>query len=175
MREKQATSKRRVRTVVLLKLDEAVGVGAIVFGMLNRKRGKDIEFSWENTLTFNGETGPYVQYAHARLCSILRKAGRPVPESPDLSLLTHDAEWALVKDLERFGREIRAACEQYEPSFIVRYLLELAQSFTRFYDQCRVLTDDEALCGARLALVDAVRQVIETGLGLLCIRAPERM
>ena len=154
---------------------EAVGVGAITFGMLNRKRAKDVEFSWENALTFNGETGPYVQYAHARLCSILRKAGRPVPESPDFSLLTHEAEWALVRLLEKFPRQVAAACAQYEPSFIVRYLLDLAQGFTRFYDQCRVLGEDEALSDARLALVDLVRQVIKAGLDLLCIKAPERM
>lgn len=154
---------------------EAVGVGAVIFGTLNRKRVRDIEFSWENALTFNGETGPYVQYAHARLCSILRKAGRPVPEHPDWSLLKHDAEWELVKELGRFPTAVASAVDQYEPSFVVRYLLDLSQDFTRFYDQCRVLGDDEALTGTRLALVETVRQVLQTGLGLLCIRAPERM
>jgi arginyl-tRNA synthetase len=154
---------------------EAVGIGAIIFGTLNRKRNKDIEFSWDNALTFNGETGPYVQYAHARLCSILRKANRDIPESPDFTLLSHDAEWALVKQLSRFPGEITAACEACEPSFIARYLLDLSQALTKFYDQCRVLGDDENLTGARLALVDCVREVIHTGLGLLCIRAPERM
>lgn len=157
---------------------EAVGVGAVIFGTLNRKRQRDIEFSWENALTFTGETGPYVQYAHARLCSILRKAdasGRKVAESPDWSLITHEAEWALVKELGSFPDAVSAAAEQYEPSVIVRYLLDLAQDFTRFYDQCRVLGEDDALTGTRLALVDAVRQVLRTGLGLLCIQAPERM
>jgi arginyl-tRNA synthetase len=119
-----------------------------------------------------------VQYAHARLCSILRKAeafGRRVAVSPDWSLLTHEAEWELVKELGRFSDAVSAAAEQYEPSIIVRYLLDLAQDFTRFYDQCRVLGEDDALTGTRLALVDSVRQVLRTGLGLLCIQAPERM
>ena len=70
---------------------------------------------------------------------------------------------------------VEAACRNYEPSFVAKYLLDLAQSLTKFYDQCRVIGDDEALTGARLALVDAVRQVIRTGLGLLCMKAPERM
>jgi len=154
---------------------EAVGVGAVIFGTLNHRRMKDVEFSWDAALTFNGETGPYVQYAHARLCSILRKAGRPVPQSPDSTLLAHDAEWAVIKQLAKFPDQVRAACAQYEPSFVARYLLDLAQALTRFYDQCRVLGNDEALTGARLALVDSARQVIRTGLGLLCMKAPERM
>lgn len=154
---------------------EAVGVGAITFGTLNRRRVKDVTFSWDAALTFTGESGPYVQYAHARLCSIVRKAGRPVPDRPEVSLLTHDAEWAVVKELARFPDQVRAACSQYEPSYVARYLLDLAQTLTRFYDQCRVIGNDEALTGARLAVVDAARQVIRTGLGLLCMKAPDRM
>ena len=175
IRENQAEMFSELAEDQVDDVAEAVGVGAIIFGTLNRKRGKDSEFSWDTALQFTGETGPYVQYAHARLCSILRKAGRPLPVSADLSLLSHDAEWAVIKTLARFPDDVVAACRTYEPSIVARYLLDLAQTLTRFYDQCRVLGDDEALTYARLTLVDRVRQVIRTGLGLLCMKAPEQM
>jgi arginyl-tRNA synthetase len=153
---------------------EAVGVGAVIHGTLNHRRTKDVEFSWENALTFNGETGPYIQYAHARLCSILRKA-EGIHGDIDETLLAHDAEWALVKELAGFPQHVANACTQYEPSQIARYAVDLAQAFTRFYDQCRVLSDDKELTHARLTLVEATRTILASALGLVCMKAPERM
>ncbi|HOM56421.1 MAG TPA: DALR anticodon-binding domain-containing protein, partial [Candidatus Latescibacteria bacterium] len=146
-----------------------------IFGTLNHRRTKDVEFSWDNALNFNGETGPYVQYAHARLCSILRKAGDDPRGAANVELLTHDAEWALVKELARFPEVVEEACAQYEPSCVARYAVDLARAFTVFYDQCRVLGEEPELSAARLSLVNTTRVVISSALHLLCMKTPERM
>jgi len=152
-----------------------------VFSDLSVRRSRDVVFDWDRMLDFEGDTGPYVQYAHARLCSILRKAGQDVDPAADSALLTLPEEWALVRLIEDYPGRLQAAAENREPSIISTYLLELCARFSTYYSAgmrepgLRVLCDDEAVRAARLLLVDAVRHTIRAGLTILGIDAPERM
>jgi arginyl-tRNA synthetase len=150
-----------------------VGIGAVIFGDLYNDRLKDIEFDWEKVLDFSGETAPYIQYSHARICSILRKAGHPAGGDPSLLLL--EEEQAVVRTLARFSEAIARAAETCRPSVVARYLADLARDFNRFYHQCPVLQAPEDLKNARLLLIDAVRQGLVNGLYLLGIAAPKEM
>lgn len=151
-----------------------VGIGAVIFGDLSNDRVKNIEFDWDKILDFTGETAPYVQYSHARICSILRKA-QNWPAPYDASLLTTDEEQSVVRTLARFSDVIARAAETNKPSVIARFVLDLAAEFNKFYHQCPVLHAEDSIRNARLALIDAVRQVLQNGLTLLGIVAPEEM
>jgi arginyl-tRNA synthetase len=169
------------------KVAEQVGVGALVFNKLYNSRVKDTVFSWERTLNFDGETGPYVQYTHARACSVLGKKAASSktskPKEPDISgffpfdgALLSDAEsFDVIRLLYDFPARIREAAEKYEPFIIARHTMALAQAFNAFYHQHTVLVEDEILRNARLALTEAVRKVLETGLKLLGIQTPKKM
>lgn len=153
-----------------------VGIGAVIFDDLYNGRIKDIVFSWDRMLNFDGETGPYVQYTHARACSVLKKAGYDKKaENIDYSILTDDAAADVCKTIALFNDKIKEAANRYEPSVIARYLVDVAQSFNKFYHDNIILADDENVKNARLALVDAVRKVIKSGLAILGIDAPEQM
>ncbi|NLZ38221.1 MAG: arginine--tRNA ligase [Firmicutes bacterium] len=151
-----------------------VGIGAVIFGDLINDRIKNIEFDWDKVLDFTGETAPYVQYAHARICSILRKADS-WPASYDATLLTNEEEQHVIRLLARFSDVIIRAAQTYKPSLVARYVVDLAAAFNSFYHRCPVLQAEEASRNARLALIDAVRQVLVNGLYLLGINAPEEM
>ncbi len=153
-----------------------VGIGAVIFDDLYNGRIKDIVFSWDRMLNFDGETGPYVQYTHARACSVLKKAGYDKKaENIDYSVLTDDAAADVCKTIALFNDKIKEAANRYEPSVIARYLVDVAQSFNKFYHDNIILADDENVKNARLALVDAVRTVIKSGLAILGIDAPKQM
>jgi len=158
---------------------EAVGIGALVFGKLFTSRIKDTMFSWERALNFDGETGPYVQYSHARCCSVLKKAG--LAEGADLTAglsgahLTDDEAFAVLRLLYDYPARIVEAAEKYEPFLIARHLVALAQAYNAFYHRHIILVDDSDVKHARLALTAAVGQVIKGGLKLLNIAAPEAM
>ncbi len=155
----------------------AVGLGAVRFGDLSNDRIKDIEFDWDKALDFSGETAAYIQYAHARICSILRKAGgAELTWSDDAAAyLQQEEERALVKILALLPEKVLASAEAYRPSILARYLIDVARGFNRFYHRCPVLGSDAALQQARLLLIDATRQVLVNGLALLGIAAPEEM
>ncbi|KKO20049.1 MAG: arginyl-tRNA synthase [Candidatus Brocadia fulgida] len=152
-----------------------VGIGAIIFADLCTKRNKDVAFDWDEVLNFEGETGPYVQYTHARLCSILRKYGKPVTIDINFALLKEDEAAILTKNLGQFPSVIMKAAEFYEPSLICNYLIDVCGNLNRFYNAHRVLSDDVELTKARILLVDATRQVIKNSLHILGMQAPERM
>ncbi|TLD40290.1 MAG: Arginyl-tRNA synthetase [Candidatus Jettenia ecosi] len=152
-----------------------VGIGAVIFADLSTRRTKDVVFEWEAVLNFEGETGPYIQYTHARLCSILRKYGKLVTADINYELLKEDEAFTLIKNLSQFPSTILKAAEFYEPSLISNYLIDVCANLNRFYNTHRVLSDDEEITKARILLVDSTRQVIRNGLSILGIHSPDRM
>ncbi len=152
-----------------------VGIGAVVYTDLSNNRIKDVDFSWARALNFDGETGPYVQYTHARCCSVLRKAADLALPEADMAALTDDEAQALLRMLGRFPDVIAEAADKYEPSMITRAVTDIAQGYNKFYYEHRILDDDPATAAARVALTKAVKDVIKTGLWLIGIEAPERM
>ena len=161
----------------MTRLSKTVGIGAVIFDDLYNGRIKDIVFSWDRMLNFDGETGPYVQYTHARACSVLKKAdyNDSMKQNIDYSVLTDEATVDVCKTLANYSAKIKEASGRYEPSVIARYLVDLSQAFNKFYHDNIILTDDENVRKARLAVVDAVRIVIKSGLAILGIGAPEQM
>ena len=151
-----------------------VGVGAVVYSTLQNSRIKDIDFWWDRALSFDGETGPYVQYTHARCCSVLRKTPENLP-APDYAALSDDESQALLRLLSRFPEAVSEACLRNEPSIVTRATTEIAKAYNKFYYEHRILDDDPAVTAARIALTQASQQVIKTGLYLIGVAAPERM
>ncbi len=152
-----------------------VGVGAVIFGALSNNKIKDIVFSYDRVLNFDGETGPYVQYTAARCSGVLAKS------TVDFSNFTlpktlESVEYDLIAHLSTFAQTVSAAAEKLEPSFVTRYAIDLAKLYNKFYFECKILTaEDPETVKFRLALTKAVRITIENSLALLGISAPERM
>ena len=154
---------------------EAVGVDAVIWGALYNSRIKDVVFSYDKVLNFDGETGPYAQYTHARCCSVLRKAGGYDRAKLDASVLSDPYSLVLLKAIDGFPAAVKAAGEKYEPYLVARAVMAVCTAMNKFYYEIRIMADDEAERTARLALTDAARQTIAIGLNLLGIQAPERM
>lgn len=154
---------------------KAVGVGAVVWGTLYNSRIKDITFSYAKALNFDGETGPYVQYTHARCCSVLRRAEGYSLDKADISVLSDEYSTALIKAIADLPGVIEDAARKNEPYLICRAVIAICSSFNRFYYENRIMDDNEGTRSARLALTDAARCAIKSGLYLVGLQAPERM
>lgn len=157
------------------KVAKEVGIGAIVFQELSNNRIKDYVFSWDRTLNFDGESGPYVQYTHARASSLIRKAGLDYLDNINFKLLSEKEAMELIRILNKFPDVVIDSARKYEPSVVTRYVIDLAQAFNKFYHDHPILVDDVELQKARLALVHTVKQTIKNGLKLIGVAAPERM
>ena len=157
-----------------------VGVGAVVFTDLSVRRQTDVSFDWERMLDFQGHSGPYLQYAHARVMSVLRKADLPAGGEADYTLLKLPEEYALGRMMLDFPERIEMAAELNEPNVIAAYLLDLAGLFSTYYQKYKspadkILADDQAVKRAKINLTLCVKYVLKSGLDLLGIETPERM
>jgi arginyl-tRNA synthetase len=153
----------------------SLGIGAVKYADLSTERMRDYVFDWDRMLAFEGNTGPYLQYAHARIRSIFRRAEVPPPAPGARSSVQEPQERALALQLLGFSAAIEATAEAYSPAKLCTYLFDLASSFTTFYEACRVLVDDEAVRTSRLALCDLTARVLAQGLFLLGMEAPDQM
>ena len=153
-----------------------VGVGAILFHDLYNQRIKDVSFKWDKVLNFDGETGPYVQYTYVRCASILRNVTDFNPDTEiDYSKLLDEEAIALMKEISRFPQVVIDAAEKYEPCVIARFAMDVAQSFSRFYNASRINVEDDIVRNARVKLVYLTKNTLRDALDLLGIQCPEQM
>ena len=149
--------------------------GALKYSMISRENSSVLVFDWEKALDFEGDTGPYIQYAHARCASILRKANTTINQKVRYETLDTPYERKIIAHLAQFEETVRHAALHYKPYLLAKYCLDLAQYFNEFYHHCPVISELTEVMNARLLLVQSVKQVLENGLKLLGIAAPEVM
>lgn len=171
--------EKQVNTENVDETAAMVGIGAVIFNELSGSRIKDYVFKWDKVLNFDGETGPYVQYTHARASSVLRNAEFDINKTElaavDFSCITGGSAYELIKLLYRFPEAVIKAGEEYEPSIVTRHVIDVAQAFNKFYHDEHILVDNEQEKQAKLMLTWAAKQTIKNGLALLGIKAPEKM
>jgi arginyl-tRNA synthetase len=158
----------------------AVGVGSVIFTDLSCRRDTDIAFDWERMLDFRGNSGPYIQYSHARICSVLRKYGKEVTKEYNADLLLLPEEYSMAKMLSRYPDTVKKAAKEFDPCYISIFLLELCGVFNTYYQKYRspedrIISSDGGLADSRVALANCARIVLHSGLKLLGISAPEKM
>ncbi len=153
-----------------------VGIGAVIFNDLYNSRIKDEIFDWDTMLNFNGETGPYLQYMYVRTNSVLEKVDKlPEINEVDINLLQDNASVNLIKEMYNFGNTVKQAAEKNEPYIISRYLINIAQLFSSFYNENKIICEDEKLQAARIYLTYCTNMLLKNGAKLLGIQMPERM
>lgn len=177
---REIIKEKGVNTDNIDETAKQVGIGAVIFNELSNNRIKDYVFSWKKVLDFNGETGPYVQYTYARCASVLRNAGEEAVKKAEEKefkpeYLTSQSAYELSKLIYRLPQVVVEAGEKYEPSIVTRHIVDIAQSFNRFYHDEHILVDNEEEKVSKLALVIAAKTAIRNGLALLGMEAPERM
>ncbi|MGI6206360.1 MAG: arginine--tRNA ligase [Anaerovoracaceae bacterium] len=178
---REIITEKNVPEELLDQTAHDVGIGAVIYQELSNNRIKDYTFSWDKVLDFDGETGPYVQYTHARCSSVLRNDQDEADDlaagkiTPDMSELTGDVTYELIKAIGRYPDVVIEAAEKYEPSIITRHITDIAELFNKFYHDERILVDDKDERIAKLAVTAATKQTIKNGLALLGIAAPDRM
>jgi arginyl-tRNA synthetase len=173
--------EKNVNTDNLDTTAKQVGIGAVIFQELSNNRIKDYVFSWDKVLNFEGETGPYVQYTHARAASVLRNGAEAFDKAmadldhTDMSYIKGDSAYELAKLIYRFPEVVLEAGEKYEPSIITRHIVDIAQGFNKYYHDEYILVDNEEEKKAKLLLSYSAKQTIKNGLKLLGMEVPERM
>lgn len=176
---RQIIKEKNVNTENIDETAKEVGIGAVVFNELSNYRIKDYVFSWDKVLNFEGETGPYVQYTHARACSILRNAGDDAVAKAkagfDAKYITSESAHRLMSLIYELPEVIVEAGEKYEPSIVTRHIVDISQAFNKFYHDEHILVDNEDEKIAKIALVLAAKTAIKNGLGLLGMKTPEKM
>lgn len=176
---RQIIKEKNVNTENIDETAKEVGIGAVVFNELSNYRIKDYVFSWDKVLNFEGETGPYVQYTHARACSILRNAGDDAVAKAkagfDAKYITSESAHRLMSLIYEMPEVIVEAGEKYEPSIVTRHIVDISQAFNKFYHDEHILVDNEDEKIAKIALVLAAKTAIKNGLDLLGMKAPEKM
>ena len=155
---------------------ETIGIGSVIFAALKNNRIKDIVFSWDSALNFEGETAPYVQYTHARCSSVLTKSDISLDGDIDYTVLDNDDANKVITLLREFPTVIKNAAEKYEPSLITRFSIDLAKVFNKYYFEHRIIDNDgENKVRARLILTECTKQTIKTALYLIGVKAPNKM
>lgn len=170
-----AIKERKLDAKKKKKIIESVTFGAMKFTMLNQDSNREIIFDPEQALSFEGETGPYIQYTYARACSILKKHGSKVKGNVNFSLLKNEEEKKIVKILAEFPEIVERAALSYKPSLICKELLDLSQSFNEYYHKHKILQGDKELEKARVLLTFCVKNVIKNGLNLMSIKVVDEM
>ena len=158
------------------EIAKKVGIGAVIFNDLYNSRIKDEIFDWDTMLNFNGETGPYLQYMYVRTNSILEKVGElPSLSNIKLELLQDEVSTRLIKEMYSFGEIIKQSAEKNEPYIISRYLINIAQLFSSFYNENKIICDDKETQDARIYLTYCTNMILKTGAKLLGIQMPDKM
>lgn len=170
-----AEGKLRLDPSAIDVVAEAVGIGAVKYADLRQNRRSDYQFDWDKMLSFQGNAGPYLQYAYARVAAIFDKAGETIREPNHELDLGEEAAFELAKTLARFGEAVEAAGATHQPHLLTDHLFALAKAFMSFYEACPILKAEGALQKSRLTLAALTARQLERGLGLLGIRAPARM
>ena len=175
MQSRQPDIQDKIKPGNIGTVAKNVGIGAVIFNDLKNKRIKDVDFDWDQILSFDGETGPYLMYTHTRLASLIKKSGKDTGSDIDFKQLKEPDEITLIKRLEEFPDIIMKSADEYEPSIISNYLLNISSIFNRYYHYHRIISDDAVLTSARIDLCKRLKYMLQQGLTLLGITPIEEM